>query len=577
MRLLPTRPRRGAQAFLATLGLCLLGAFPVCAQDSADKPDVQAVADASSDQANQTASIAGTVLAAATGQPLNDARIMLVPLDPGRALPTRRPDAISDEAGHFAIANITPGRYMVHIERDGYIPRHYGSENPRLVPAVLILSAGQSLTDLIFKMLRPGVISGRVTDKDGEPLAPVAVEAYERGVYRGNTVFTMVAADGTDDRGEYRIFGLSPGKYWVVASYRDEFGRSGDKIDLQSYPPVYYPKASSMGRATPLHLGGGDQISDINFTILANPVRGYEISGKVLSASSGELVPALVLLEPVGNPGELGQRSAEPGSVNGSFKFSNVPPGKYWLTAKDNDQSTASQQITVADSDVHDVPLVFRPGIEIAGHVTVEGKPSSIGPMLVNLLPRDTGNPSAESMVLAQVQADGTFTLKGVADGSYDVTVSSECDQCYLKSAISGKGVDLLAGGVEVSSGIAPVGIEMVYSANTAEVDGTVTDEGGKPEEGALVIFIASADARNRNYRGRWGSSDQYGRFDVRGLAPGSYSVIALQGVDDEDDIDFTAPDFLKPFASKARAINVVAGDHKSLRLEQVPLGGTEQ
>lgn len=557
------------------LAICLLAAFPICAQNSADQATAQAAASAtSSDHADQTASIAGTVVAADTGHPLSDARVMLVPLEPGRALPTRRPDAITDDSGHFAITNIRPGRFIVHIERDGYTARHFGSQNARLLPAVLILTAGQSVNDLMFKMLRPAVISGHVTDKDGEPLAHVTVQAYARDAYGGRTTFSMIAVDGTNDQGEYRIFGLSPGQYWVVASYRDEFGRSDGGIDMQSYPPVYYPKASSFDRATPLHVSGGEQIPDINFTLVTNPARGHEISGKVVSASSGQPVPAGVLLQPVGDPEELGGRSAEPGPGDGTFKFLNVPPGSYWLTAKAVDGSTASQQIAVVDADVHDVLIVFKPGIEITGHVTVEGKPASIGRISVSLVSHD----GPDGLIkFGDVQADGTFTLKDVADGAYHLSVFADCDRCYLKSIRSGQGVDLLAGGVQVASGVAPAGIEVVYSANTAELDGTVLDDGGKPAEGAFVVVIPSAAAPNRGRIGGWSSTGQYGRFDVSGLAPGKYSVVAIQGLDYQGDVDFTAPDFIKPFGDRVQSIEVVAGDHKSLQLQQVSIGAHQR
>lgn len=561
------------QAVFRLLGTCLLAAFPICAQNSADQPTTQAVASASSsDQADQTASIAGTVVAADTGQPLSDARVMLVPLDPGRALPTRRPDAISDNAGHFAIANIRPGQFMISVERNGYMTRQWGRENTRQAPAVLVLTAGQSVPDLLLPMLRPAVIEGRVTDKNGEPMAGAVVEALGRNVYRGKTTFTAYGEAGTDDHGEYRIFNIMPGKYWLAASHNEEFGRSGGEITSEPYPAVYYPKSSRIDGATPIHLSGGEEVRGVDFTLIPDPVGGYEISGKVTNAISNSPAPAAVALAPADGPAGVEGRGTGANPHDGTFQFSHVQPGKYVLTATGADQNTASQQIIVANADLHDVSLVLAPGIDITGHVTLDGAPSSIPFMDIDLRSLDLRDPSAGS-ISGQVQADGTFAMHHVADGLYNLSVFSVCDQCYLKSATSAQGINLLASGVRVASGVAPTGIEIVYSANTAEVNGTVVDSSGKPAEGAWVIVLPSVYEPYHIDLGRTGSSDQYGHFDIRGLGPGSYSVIAIQSTDDEDGIDLTSSDFFKPFGNKVRSIEVAAGDHKSLQLEQTSLG----
>lgn len=115
------------------------------------------------------------------------------------------------------------------------------------------------------------------------------------------------------------------------------------------------------------------------------------------------------------------------------------------------------------------------------------------------------------------VQSDGSFVLKAVGDGSYAIDAVSSCAECYLKSARA-NGIDLLDQGVEVGSGGAPTSISIVYSSKSGVVNGTVVAKDDLPSPGALVVLVPDRASHRRRGRYLEAKTDQYGRFEIRGL-----------------------------------------------------------
>src|SRR5207244_885662 len=81
----------------------------------------------------------------------------------------------------------------------------------------VVVASGQKITGVRLTMSATGSISGRIYDRDGEPVGRAQVQAL-RSIYKdGHRVFTIVQSVESNDRGEYRIFWLAPGRYYVSA------------------------------------------------------------------------------------------------------------------------------------------------------------------------------------------------------------------------------------------------------------------------------------------------------------------------------------------------------------------------
>ena len=154
----------------------------------------------SSAQDPQLASVAGQVLRAGTGEPLKKARILLRSADDSSADPYI---AITDHEGRFLIAGIRPGRYSMRVAREGFLSKSYGEDETEDSSSILTLRPGQQLNDLIFRLQKCAVISGRVLDEDGEPARFVSVEAVVRSTHRGKVSTQLYNSVTTNDLGEY--------------------------------------------------------------------------------------------------------------------------------------------------------------------------------------------------------------------------------------------------------------------------------------------------------------------------------------------------------------------------------------
>jgi protocatechuate 3,4-dioxygenase beta subunit len=555
---MPTRMKFFAASIL---GLCLAAVLP--AIHAQGKRDNQPASN-STDQSAKVASISGTVTSAATGEPLRKARATLIVMGPRGVQPLV---ALGDSAGHFEIDNIQPGQYTLRVFRDTYVEQQYGQDQPGKPGTLLTLSAGQKLNDLTFRLQKTAAIGGRVVDEMGDPIEHAQIRVMKRTYRAGKPDFDMISDVMSDDHGEYRIFDIIPGRYYVMAFYSQQL-MDGARI---AYSSVYYPNSMTFEGASPLELKAADEISRIDFSMSGNQTGGYEVSGKVTNAISGKASGSDVVLIPASSGMLRFMAQNTPVNANdGTFKFSSVLPGDYEITATWNENGqrrNASEQITVGNSSVQNLSLVITQGTDITGHVTLQGVGDANNiSVILNHAGMNFG-----PQPRAALQPDGNFALKNVTDGKYNIRVGSPCAHCYVKSATSG-GVDLLSGGVQISSDMGPSSIDIVYSGNTAELTGTVTGSGDMPAAGAFIVLIPADDMPNRDDHFETSTTDQYGHFDVSGIVPGRYEVYALDKID-QDAEPFRDPDFLKPFAPKGQSLNLSESDHKSVQLDLVAVG----
>ena len=528
----------------------------------------------SSTQSQNFASVSGTVVSESTGQPLRKARVELSSIGDRSQNPPL--GTTTDAGGQFEIDGITPGRYDLSASRRGYVSKRYQQENADSPGAELTLSAGQTLKGITFRLEQTAVIDGHVYDEDGDPLQGAAIQILRRTYMNGKRTMTTVNEVMTDDRGAYRMFGIEPGHYYVMASWGmgRMFAGPGDQGE-PTYAPVFYPNADSAERAAPIDLKPGDELPGMDFQLTPSNTHTYEVSGKAASASGANgIFVTLTSKNPQTQFMTGFMRREATMDANGAFRFADVAPGEYVISATtglrrlgeaSGPPQSANREISVVDSNVTGISLVLSAGTAITGRVTFEGDAASAsGAVAVNLSSDDQiGLGSSQ----AQVQSDGAFTITGVPDGQYRLNLFSRCGACFVK-AVTSNGADLSGKPIDVEGGAGPSPLEIVYSSNTADVSGTVATSDNQPGIGALVVVIPNPDAPDRERRYRTATTDQYGRFDVKGVPPGEYTIIALQGM--TDDQSFLDPDFMQQYANKAETLNLAEGDHKTLQLNLV-------
>lgn len=517
--------------------------------------------------------VEGVVVDARTQAPLRKAFIVLWGgRDGGRGGVAGTTDA----AGRFVIDKVPPGRYQVSVQRNGYAMSVSGSGNP----SSLTLSRGERVKGIVFKLQPAAAITGRVVDEDGEPLAYAQVTVMRYRYVRGKRQLAPSGGGGmTNDRGEYRIFGLPPGRYYVSASYQGRMlglpplarGRPQSGV---SYPTMYYPGALDPEQAVAIRLGAGEERSGIDFRL--SPVQAVNLSGRVVAAATGKPLAdvAVTLVPRTEGPSPLVSRQFQRAdTATGKFTIPNVRPGSYVLAAwhRDGDsQLYARQEIEVAASDIENVELVLMPAATIAGRVTVEpgGGALKFDEARVYL------EPQQEDLRFGgfgdgRIKEDGTFEIRNLAPGRYSVRLYRLPEGCYLKAARMGD-QEVLSSGLTIQPGSSGV-LDLLVSPAGGQVDGVVLDSEKKPHPGAAVVLIPDEKRRHRDDLYFQQSSDQNGRFSFRGVPPGEYKVFAWDKI--EFDV-YRDPAFLERFEDEGAKVVVkersaVAAETKLLHAEE--------
>src|SRR6266566_6136113 len=178
-------------------------------------------------------SIEGQVLNAVTGEPLGKASLTLRRVDapPGPPGAARAYSASSNASGKFSIVNIEPGKYRLSATRTGFVNAEFGARDFLQAGETLSLDAGRKMSDVLLRMTTNGVVTGKVVDEDREPVAFLTVQAMRYRYNQGKKQLVSFGSASTNDIGEYRIFGLPPGRYYISVSPRRSYGQEKHAAD----------------------------------------------------------------------------------------------------------------------------------------------------------------------------------------------------------------------------------------------------------------------------------------------------------------------------------------------------------
>jgi len=474
------------------LALILLFAFRIAAQSGAGK----------------TATIEGTVTDSVTGAPIPRVHVTLngsIDGLPGRYGATAAAD------GKFSITGIAPGSYSLAGERVGFVsmPRQHTN-------ASLTMKADDHKTDVDLKLMPAGAITGRVTDAQGEPVEGANVEV--QGARGGQS-------RATDENGQFRIGGLAPGRYRVLASANDIWKgppeiRTDGTVEVHN-AATYYPSVITANEAGKVAVQAGVETTGVDIQFVRVPF--VRVSGKIFGAPKTADRVVVMVLKNEGGEG----REVKP---DGSFEIWHLDPGKYKLVGQWNDRDgrqvqTVTANIQVAESDIDNIELRVVPDSEISGRLEFQDDRAKQMPA------SDDGSRNvvlngdglwSEPPAPASIGTDDTFHLEKVPAGKYQVRLS--WDTAYVKSMQLGS--TTFDGSVlDLRNGAGKADLTLLVAAATGSISGAVRDDKGNAAADTQVSLVESDSEAESPIRFSTTMSD--GTYTFANLPPGSYKIAA--------------------------------------------------
>jgi protocatechuate 3,4-dioxygenase beta subunit len=520
--------------------------------------------------------IEGQVTNLVTGTPVKKADLVLRRMDlvAKTAAQQTNYSATSDAGGKFAMQGIEPGNYQLTATGNGFLRVTYGARGPGRSGTTLSLDAGQQLKDVNFKLTPHAVIAGRIVDEDGDPVVGAAVQAQTYRRIDGRKLLAPAGGASTNDLGEYRIFGLAPGQYYLTATYNQPRTQpalrdsSTKPPPEEGYVPTYYPGSLDMAAAAALEVAPGAELRGMNIAIAK--ARTVRIRGHVNNPGDRTRQPAAVILSPRDQPGAFGGPGRSEVDAQGNFEIRGVRPGAYWLVAvtyHGDRAANARQAIDVGNTNVDDIVLTLIPGVELAGQIKAEGpEGTNLSNIFITLQVHAQAGVDYGPQPNGRVQDGGRFTLTQVSQDRYDVFVNGLPDGYYVKSIRAGD-IEVRDSGLDMTSG-SPGPLTVTIAPGAGQIQGVVLNDKQEPAAAALVALIPD-DAQRRERRDSYhiAGTDQYGKFALKSIDPGEYKLYAW---DDIESGAYSDPDFVKPFESQAVTMSIRENSRETAQLKLI-------
>jgi protocatechuate 3,4-dioxygenase beta subunit len=563
-----------------------------------------------------TGRVRGRIVATDTGGPVRRAQVRLSGPEVGVRTAT------TDGEGRYEFLELPAGRFTIHATKAGYVSLQYGQTRPFEAGKTLDLTDGQALDRADIAMPRGSVIAGRIVDEFGEPVPDATVQALRSTWSNGRRRLQPTGRTSvTNDIGQYRLYGLPPGDYYISATLGGSpimqmDGGMSDMVAVRTavafsaapasaspaptsgYAPTYYPGTTTGAEAQRVALNLSQELQGADFALI--PVRLAKVSGTVINSAGTPVSGTMVNLTPINRDttgplfalGTSGRTDA-----SGNFTISGVPPGDYTLQTRGgqvvesggggerltmvftmitdgspggaNDPEVGSVPVTVAGDDVSHVIVMTAKGGRATGHVTFEGgnAPQGGPAMRVAATPVDTDAPAMSMMGgSGTVMADGTFELGGLAGGRLIRVVN--VPQGWMLKAVRLNGQDITDSGATFRAGETVDDLEIVLSNRLTNISGGVTDVRGESVKDYTVVIFADDRAlwtvpQSRHVTGV--RPDQEGRFQVRNLPAGGYYAVAVEYIEQGTWGD---PDVLNRLKASATSFSLRDGEQKTLNLE---------
>jgi 5-hydroxyisourate hydrolase-like protein (transthyretin family) len=505
--------------------------------------------------------ISGTVLSAASGQPLEGADVTLNDAKTGTLVAETNTNA----DGRFLFSRLADGKYSLRATHRGYLAAAFDEHDG--FSTAIVTGEGLVSTGLRFTVQPLAVLYGVITDDSGDPVQQARVSLYRQDERSGTGKIVRASAVVSDDLGNYEFPRLAPGNYyiavtaqpWYAVGSRTLIGQendtSGEKprspLDV-AYPTTFYADVTDSDSATPIPVKAGDRIP-VNFTMHAVPA--VHISMQIPSPERGQFPIPQLRQEVFGSMEAGGMQGAtymprndgKTASGMTTVELSGVAPGHYELEVQ-SPRGEAGRVMSVDASSDHQVVDIGggETAVNVTGKVAMAGGGNLPAGLSIALAPQQgDGNTSV------RVDKDGGFEISNVRPGTYEV-IPTASDAAVAISQATAAGATIEKHMLKV--GNAPVSLAATLVESSGSVSGFAKDD-GKPAAGVMILLVPVNPSGNRELFRR-DQSDSDGSFALKRVIPGEYMVVAIA---DGWTLDWARPEVIGHYLPGGLKVSVPA------------------
>lgn len=514
-----------------------------------------------------TSTLRGRVTAADSGRPLRRA-VVRVSGQSSREARTVN----TDQNGRWELKDIPAGSYMISANRSGYVSSGYKQRRMTDPPRAVTVADRETRENVDVALLPGGVITGRIVDEFGEPVSESMVTA-QRLEFSGGVRRPVMAGppSSSNDIGEFRIYGLQPGNYFLTASPRPSLNPFDTPTDRVGYGQTWYPAATDVSTAQRIAVRAGDTVSGI--VIALAPARTARVSGTVFGADGKPVRNGVVLLTSGGSIGGLGGNGMI--RPDGTFTINNVPPGQYSLRAPPTGPGAPGQgpamataEIMVNGTDIDGVVLQPASPGTVTGRLV--GEPATLAAinparLRVMMAPFGMQVMSGPPPAPQPLGADLTFSLQ-MGPGTGMIRLLGATTLLIRGIRVDGRDASR---GIEVPAGGTLGNVEVDVTTSTSKLVVTATNgRGAAAPDHDIVIFPQDENAWGLYLpgHGATGHTNEDGTFEASPLLPGSYYVALADDIQIELG-DTNDPEILTQLRTRAQRITIGDGETATIAL----------
>jgi hypothetical protein len=525
--------------------------------------------------------VSGHVYRSDNNEPISRATVTLNPIG-GRGVnvtpvvQTTR----TDTGGAYAFPSVSPGNYVVMAQHSGFINELFQRGIAGNTPETLTVGPGETVSKIDVRLLSAAVISGTILDEDNQPLENATVAAvrihYAKG---GQQQEQPVKTVSTDDLGNFRLFGLPEGNYFVRVENRNMNFQTGEP----NFRSAYYPGTATLESAQRIKAAAGAEAGGVRFSVGIQST--YTITGSVIDSSDSSGARRYIVSVIHLGDSETFSVANQP-TNDGSFTIHGVPSGEYMLQARSiqvgqpgpsggpnggaqggQRQNSGATMIRVADADAR-ANIQISSAAEVNGKVVIENSTGlSVNGIRVQLQSQSLPNGIGGSNFNIGTDQNGAFKIPGVVSGSYVISAGGR-GGTYLKQAVCG-GRDYTIQPLTIDSGATVGDCVLTLAADTGTIKGQVYDS-DRPVPDLVVIAIPQSMALRRLARyTQTGNTNANGEFQISGMIPGDYLVFA---VPKDDEQSYFQLEFADRNQRDAERVSVKSADTKIVTLKPTTL-----